>query len=786
MHCRFVFLLLFLVGSLSACDVLNAPLAQAPALTPALAPAALPTATPTPLPPPAVLLERALAARTVGDDTAVGADLSLLIQTYPDAPEVRSAHYYLAESFARRGRWTSAATLLQPFADAPPDTEFALAARFWLALAHEAAGDHTAAVAAYAAYRELNSPLAPYAALRQGDQLRALGLQHEAAEAYLAGARADIARVERANAYERAILALRSADDGAAAFSLFNELTNFVEQPAYRARLLAEGIGLAEALGRTDEASQWRRTLVVELPTTPQAADAATALVQAGDPALTSAAAGQIFFHAERWGEAINALDLAIAQATDTDSGTELRRLRGLALRAQGDFPAALAALAEAGALSPNAEAGRQAQLDWIQTLGQSGATEQAIQGYQEFAAAYPADERAPEALNRAIILRERLGDMAGADGMRVALGQSYPVSTQGRTALHRLGLARFQAGDMAAARQFWQLQAEQNTGSWAAQGAFWAGRSAQASGDPEAATTLFTTARSAAPTSYYGARAAEELGLTADGTLPLTAPVTPSDWAALTDWIAGWNGAGNEPAPPLAAFTERALLLEQVNLTANARNEWQAGLSMAQGDPASLAALAQAADAAQITPIALSAAAALAALVPPDAPTAPLALQRLLYPVPFPELVIRESAAHGVDPRLFLALLRQESRFDPGATSWVGARGLAQVMPATGEGIARDLGATDYTVDDLYRPNVSVRFGTYYLGRRISDMEGSQAGALAAYNGGLGNAMRWAGGTQVVDQDLFAETIDFPETQGYVKLVMGYYGAYRELYAIP
>jgi soluble lytic murein transglycosylase len=106
--------------------------------------------------------------------------------------------------------------------------------------------------------------------------------------------------------------------------------------------------------------------------------------------------------------------------------------------------------------------------------------------------------------------------------------------------------------------------------------------------------------------------------------------------------------------------------------------------------------------------------------------------------------------------------------------------------MPATGEGIAADLGETAFTLDDLYRPAVSVRFGTYYLGRRVSDMEGSQEGALAAYNGGLGNAMRWAGGTQVADRDLFAEIIDFPETQGYVKLVMGYYGAYREVYAEP
>jgi soluble lytic murein transglycosylase len=63
--------------------------------------------------------------------------------------------------------------------------------------------------------------------------------------------------------------------------------------------------------------------------------------------------------------------------------------------------------------------------------------------------------------------------------------------------------------------------------------------------------------------------------------------------------------------------------------------------------------------------------------------------------------------------------------------------------------------------------------------------MQGSLQAALAAYNGGPGNAQRWAGGTSVADPDLFTEAIDFAETRDYVKLVYGYYGAYRRLYAL-
>jgi soluble lytic murein transglycosylase len=130
--------------------------------------------------------------------------------------------------------------------------------------------------------------------------------------------------------------------------------------------------------------------------------------------------------------------------------------------------------------------------------------------------------------------------------------------------------------------------------------------------------------------------------------------------------------------------------------------------------------------------------------------------------------------------------MLRQESLFNPGAQSGAGAIGLAQVMPATGQGIAQNLQVADFQESDLLRPAVSIRFGAFYLSRQLDLMEGSLQAALSAYNGGPGNAQRWAGGTVVHDADVFAESIDYAETRGYVKLVYGYYGAYRRLYAAP
>lgn len=238
-----------------------------------------------------------------------------------------------------------------------------------------------------------------------------------------------------------------------------------------------------------------------------------------------------------------------------------------------------------------------------------------------------------------------------------------------------------------------------------------------------------------------------------------------------------------SEAQPALAGVAERARLLREVGLYDESLSEWLDGLRQAGEEPLRLLDLAQRAYQAGAIYPALLAAERLARITPPVANPPPPALLRLRFPTPYPELVQREAAAFGVDPRLFYALIRQESLFNPAATSWVGARGLAQIMPDTGRGIAQNLGVSDFQLDDLYRPHVSIRFGAFYLGRRIRDMNGSLHGALAAYNGGLVNAQRWAGGNVVADPDRFVETIDFSETRNYVWAVYAFYGVYRGIY---
>lgn len=763
-----------LLLSLGACEVVTAPSPDAPAV-----PAPRGAATEA-LPPAPVLAQRAMAARAIGDDAAAGADLSALLRSYPDAVEALAARYYLAESFARRGRWTSAVEMLRAFLDAAPaEHPLRPPALFWLARGHESAGDHAAAIAAYQEYRALDTPIAPYAALRQAAQEQVLERRAEAIASYLVAARSPIPRGERAGAFEKAIAQLVAAGRPAEALALYPELLDLARQPAYRARVLAEAVALADSQGQTEQARRWRLELAASAPETPEAATAVDQLLAAGATEVSAAAAGRIYMAAGRWTDAIAQFEQAIATAGDLATAIELRRLRGLALRAAGDMPGALAALAEAVALGPNSEPGRQAQLDRVQTTGQSGDVEGAIQGYLEYAATYPEDPRAPVALDRVAQLRERLGDTEGALQTRLDLGRRYPASAEGRVALHRAGLGLYESGRVEEARAAWQTLADTSEGGWRARGAFWAARAARDQGDAVAAETLFAAAMAAAPHSYEGVRAAEELGRLPAGGLPIGAPIATEEWSELEAWVTTWAGP---PTPPTGdERATRAAHLEQVGLQTEAANEWREGLDEARGQPWALLRLAQAAHQRSATYPALLAAEELAALAPEPAPPG---LRRLIFPTPYADLVSREARANGLDPRLLYALLRQESLFNPGATSWVGARGLAQVMPETGQGIAQNLGVSDFTLDDLYRPAVSVRFGSYYLGQRLADMEGSVQGALAAYNGGLGNAQRWAGGSRVADPDRFTEQIDFGETRGYVRAVYGFWGAYQELYA--
>jgi soluble lytic murein transglycosylase len=164
------------------------------------------------------------------------------------------------------------------------------------------------------------------------------------------------------------------------------------------------------------------------------------------------------------------------------------------------------------------------------------------------------------------------------------------------------------------------------------------------------------------------------------------------------------------------------------------------------------------------------------------DTKRAPLEFWRLSYPRPYSDTVTAAAAEFNVDPLLIWAVMREESRFDPEAVSWVGARGLMQIMPGTQTGIAERLGE-DITPGDALTSGPNIRMGASYL-RSMSDYFKSDLDlALMAYNGGVGSVDSWLKDPRVSDRDDLLRWIGYGETREYLERVSLSYRIYLELY---
>ncbi|HLB95608.1 MAG TPA: lytic transglycosylase domain-containing protein [Patescibacteria group bacterium] len=112
-----------------------------------------------------------------------------------------------------------------------------------------------------------------------------------------------------------------------------------------------------------------------------------------------------------------------------------------------------------------------------------------------------------------------------------------------------------------------------------------------------------------------------------------------------------------------------------------------------------------------------------------------------LLYPLDYRDSIKKYSDQRSLRPNLVAAVIYTESRFNPSSTSSVGAQGLMQIMPGTGQSIAGELGEP---MGDLYNPEVSIRYGSWYLKGLLDKYNGNLDLALAAYNAGVPRADKY------------------------------------------
>jgi soluble lytic murein transglycosylase len=150
------------------------------------------------------------------------------------------------------------------------------------------------------------------------------------------------------------------------------------------------------------------------------------------------------------------------------------------------------------------------------------------------------------------------------------------------------------------------------------------------------------------------------------------------------------------------------------------------------------------------------------------------LRLYTLRFPLDYEAAIRREAARNRLDPAFVAAEIRAESVFNPRARSPADARGLMQILPATGAGIARRLGRPWGGPESLYDPDTNIALGTAYLRQRL-DEHGAAYFAIAAYNAGPAPLARWKSQRPGMDPDFWIETISYRETREYVARVLAF-----------
>ncbi len=357
------------------------------------------------------------------------------------------------------------------------------------------------------------------------------------------------------------------------------------------------------------------------------------------------------------------------------------------------------------------------------------------------------------------------LGDLAVDDGRdgpaRDAfrdLVRRFPRSRFAAPARFRAAMIAYVSGQpRAAAAELDSIVALEPRGSESFAAGYWSGRIWAELGDSARSRSRWRDVLDKEPLSYYGATSARRLGQE-----PWTPPAVLDTFAQLDD---------------IDAAMRRTALLERLGMDFEARLEYD----RLERDADSAERLLATANAFRERGMA-SRGIQLARRAQAQGAAGDARLYRLLYPVVHRDVLMAEARDLGLDPPLVAGLIRQESHFNPRATSPAGARGLMQVMPSVGAQLARNAGFPYWDPALLYQPDVSMQLGTRHLATS-AERYTQLAHVLAAYNAGGSRVARWTARNGASDPEVFIERIPFAETRDYVRIVQRNADLYRAIY---
>ena len=785
---RIVFLLLLGV-LLTACSTVTALL---PNSTPTAAPTSETTPTrlpdPSPTPTPAFSsnpYNDGMTARRNGDYARAVAAFQLVLKSNP-APDLASeTQFRLGEADWLDDQDTQAVTTLNAYLQANPSGAHAAETHYLLADAYRVLKDYPNALAQLRTYRGLTPTLAGDIDATLADVMALAGDTDHAIKQYDLALKdttlSDSTRLSIlmrvADVYLGRTQPALAAARYDAAYAIAGDARTKADLDLRAGEAYAAASQLSLAIARWDDA-------ITKYPDQPGAYKSLVDLVNRS-AAVDEYQRGLVDYYAGAYDAAIAALGRYL-----NDNGTRAGDAHYFIAASYGGKGAYSQAINEYAALIqslPKDKRVPDAYLGQAGALGILGRVDDAVATYKKLAAAFPDSSQAGEALWRAASLLDRVNRYTDAANVYQELQAQYPSNSHADDALFWAGLDYYQVKDLKNASALWQKIAKSYTKStFYSRALYWLGKVAAAQGQTTAARDYWTQA-AALPSDYYTWRASEQLTPTKSTTsydLARYAMDGAADRADFEKWLAGWSKGGSVTSTIDAATRDnlhfkRGAELLRLDRTVDARREFQTVIANNQDNPRTLYALALYFDENNLYSLVVDCGERIAKLAASaGAPDAPRLVWMFRFPTFYADLVVPQAQANKVDPLLYFALLKQESSFNPWSTSSAGARGLGQVMPATGQDIAQRLGVRNFSLDQLYLPYVSIRFGVWYFAQDLKRFN-EPIYALAAYNAGTGRVKDW----QRSDLDLAVEEIALSQTSLYVRIVYSNWRQYQQIY---
>lgn len=767
---------------------------QTPSSSPTTTPTETPVPTPTPTPLPQARILTADEFLWEGDYIAAIREYQAALAGAP-SPEVASAaNLGLGRIALAEDRLNDALTALRSAIDAAPSSETAARAHFFMGQSLAKLSRFSEAAVEFAAYlSSLPGRIDSYVAEQQADALASAGDYSGALSAYQAAAQASRLG-EQAGLQIKIAQTYYALSDFANAVATYQSVYDSTSNDFLKAQA-DYGMGAAYiALGQTDAGYQRYLDAVNNYPRAYSSYQALVDLIDAGVE-VDDLARGLVDYFAGQYTPALNALDRYLVSG-GAEMGTALH-YKSLILRDLDDPGSAIIVWQE---LINSYPEDRFWPAAWEETAYTEWAylndPATAAQTLLSFVNQNPGHTQAASFLFQAARYLERADLLIEAANTWDRVVDEYPAAEDAYRSLFLAGISRYRLDDLAGARTTFQrgLLLSTEPANLAAS-YYWIGKIQAEENNPSAAEASWQQAVSRDPTGYYSEKARDRLlnrqAFTApdfvDYGFDLAAEKLDADtWMRSTFSLStdlDLNGLGEMASDSRIIRGQEFWALGLYN---EARLEFENIRGEKAGDPATTYRLAGFFNQIGLYRSAIMAARNVLTLANLDDAASlnvPAYFNHIRFAPNFRDLVFSTAQDEGFSPLFIFSLMRQESLFEGFVVSSAGARGLMQIMPATGEQVAANMGwPENYRAEDLYRPAVSIRLGTHYLAQQVAGFNGDVYAALAAYNGGPGNAIAWnklAGG----DQDLLLEVIRIQESRDYLMRIFEIFSIYRRIY---